>query len=43
MHLVHGSFATSTDAMRQHSPTCKSMATKDKDGDEDDGYLLEEI
>ena len=48
-------FATSTDTMRQHLPTCKSMATEDKgweeeeeleaddDGDEDNGYLLEEI
>ena len=42
------------DTMRKHAPSCKAMATGDKDqeeeevfkddnSDEDDGYLLSEI
>ena len=48
-------FATSAHTMRWYPPTCKSMVTEDMEweeedkskngnnGDEDDGYLLEEI
>ena len=47
-------FTTSVDTIRWHVSSCKALTTKDKDwteeeeskcdnGDEDDGYLLEEI